>query len=763
MAYKFSKGSQKIGDLKSKDDSNGDTLIDLGDDEIAFETSGSVRAVINNSGVSVAGGTLDVSGNVKLDSSVGRIGVGMHLGGLTDGGATPAYVAEGNTPNYRIHVIGDATNGAAFATETYANATGGPKFRFIKGRGTPASPSAINANDEVGRIEFYSHTGSNTMKLSAMIACFADADGDGKLSFRSTHNGVDNEAFYLHDNRVYFADQVRIGNVIAPTTNGGTNIGGAGARFEEIHGNKLIGYDSVKIDNTTAFGQSGYGVTFGIDYVPHTDVGGNDAGSSHMSALTYASTNTATRNVAFNLIKTGSHTAGLGTYGTGNSNEKVVIFGQYNTTAFEFRNNVGVEPLLIQSGSLLMTLSAAGDLGIGTSAPIAKLDVAGKMAISSESNTPAQPADGKGYLYSKSDGKLYWRSHDIVETDLTSGGGEAIVTINSLTGATGDVQHDCTDSKFFYHTNISGNFTPDFTQLNMQNNQVVESRLILTQGGTGYLPSAFKVDNTGSATYWEGSATPSASSNGTDTIDLKITKISNNYSVFARYSRTVYVSPPGVFSIPNNAVLFLDASDDASYDGSGNSWTDLSGQGNHATLVNSPSFSNSDKWFDFTGGSSHHATLPSGFADFTNGATFFFVADLDSGDNWERLIDFSSGGTPINIGRNSSGTSLTLEYYNPSKTATTSNIIQNNTLASYCVTTDGTNAKFYRNGSLITTNSFNKVPDNSARSQNYIGRSRNGADAYFDGQIAVVGIFNRDLSASEIAELHDHYDTIYSL
>lgn len=747
MSYKYTKGATVQGDIKAADDSNRDTMIDFGEDKIEFKTGGATRLSVDNNGASIP----DLN-----------FGVGMGLGGSSDGGANPSYSNGETDPKYRIHVVGDINNGAAFSTETYANSVGASKFRFIKARGTPSSPAAINANDELGRLEFYSHIGTNDFKLSGMIAMFADADGDGKMSFRSTHNGVDNEAFYLYDNRVYFTDQVRIGNVIAPTTNGGTNVGGAGARFQEIHGNKLIGYDSVKVDNTEIFGQSGYGVTFGIDYVPHTDTPGNDGASSHMSALTYASTNTGTRNVAFTLVKTGSHVAGFGTYGTGSNNEKVVIFGQHNTTAFEFRNNVSVEPMLIQSGSLLMTLSAGGNLGIGSAAPIAKLDVAGKVAITSESSTPAQPADGRGYLYSKSDGKLYWRSHDISETDLTSGG-ESVVTINSLAGATGDVQHDCTNSKFFYHTNISSNFIPNFTQLNMQNNQVVEGRLILVQGGTGYFPNTFKIDNTAAATYWEGTATPSPSVNGTDTIDLKITKISNNYSVFARYSRTVYVSPPGVFSIPNNAVLFLDASDPNSYGGSGTTWTDLSSEGNNATLVNSPVFSNSDKWFDFTGGSSHYATLPSGFADFTNGATYFFVADLDSGDHWERLIDFSGGGTPINIGRNSSGTSLTMEYYNPSKTATTSNIIQNNTLATYCITTDGTNAKFYRNAVLIATNSFNKTPDNNARTQNYIGRSRNGGDAYFDGQLAVVGIFNRDLSASEITDLHDHYDTIYTL
>jgi len=59
------------------------------------------------------------------------------------------------------------------------------------------------------------------------------------------------------------------------------------------------------------------------------------------------------------------------------------------------------------------------------------IEVSGAILISSESATPSQPASGKGYLYSKSDGKLYWRSNLIGETELTAtgddggGGGES--------------------------------------------------------------------------------------------------------------------------------------------------------------------------------------------------------------------------------------------------------------------------------------------------------------------------------------------------
>ena len=46
------------------------------------------------------------------------------------------------------------------------------------------------------------------------------------------------------------------------------------------------------------------------------------------------------------------------------------------------------------------------------------------LFIRSEITTPSAPADGDGgVLYVKSDGKVYWRSYEVGETDLTSGGG----------------------------------------------------------------------------------------------------------------------------------------------------------------------------------------------------------------------------------------------------------------------------------------------------------------------------------------------------
>ena len=62
MSYKYSKGAQVIGDLKAADDAERNTLIDFGEDQIDFQTSGSTRLKVHNAG-------LDVTGSIHISSS----------------------------------------------------------------------------------------------------------------------------------------------------------------------------------------------------------------------------------------------------------------------------------------------------------------------------------------------------------------------------------------------------------------------------------------------------------------------------------------------------------------------------------------------------------------------------------------------------------------------------------------------------------------------------------------------------------------------
>ena len=70
MAYKYSKGAQVIGDLKAADDAQRNTLIDFGEDQIDFQTSGSVRLQITNTGVEALNGNFKGTLNGTASNAV---------------------------------------------------------------------------------------------------------------------------------------------------------------------------------------------------------------------------------------------------------------------------------------------------------------------------------------------------------------------------------------------------------------------------------------------------------------------------------------------------------------------------------------------------------------------------------------------------------------------------------------------------------------------------------------------------------------------
>ena len=88
--------------------------------------------------------------------------------------------------------------------------------------------------------------------------------------------------------------------------------------------------------------------------------------------------------------------------------------------------------------------------------------------------------------------------------------------------------------------------------------------------------------------------------------------------------------------------MWLDASNPASYSGSGTTWTDLTGNGNDQTLVNAPTYvSGSPAYFDFDGVSQYStgSTPVLGVNTYTKMVWFQFNV---SGDN--NLVSSSAGG-----------------------------------------------------------------------------------------------------------------------
>ena len=421
-----------------------------------------------------------------------------------------------------------------------------------------------------------------------------------------------------------------------------------------------------------------------------------------------------------------------------------------------------------------MTIKESGLIGVGTTSPISELDVSGKIAITTESSTPSQPSDGQGYLYSKSDGKIYWRSHDLSETDLTAtggggggggGGDDFDESFSSITNATGDVDHNCSSTQTFLHTSISAAFVVNLTNFSLSSGESTIVTLILVQGSTGHLPSGIKIGGSSQDFAWKSSTYPSATSNVQEIITFKIINNSGTYLVLADID--TYGVPVPTDPVTNGSVLFLDTSNNSSYGGSGTTWSDISGQNNHGTITNGPVFSADTKLFTFDG-SNDFVDLPDGFADFSSGITLFFVSDFAGTNNsYERMIDLSNGADVDNILFSRETTTTTLRYdirdgVNGNSAVTVANGVLNDTVASYAATDDGYTTKLYRNGVLLLSSGTSNLPRNVTRTQNFLAKSPWG-DGFLEGKMGVAVVYTRALSDEEIAQNHNYYVPIYSL
>jgi hypothetical protein len=80
--------------------------------------------------------------------------------------------------------------------------------------------------------------------------------------------------------------------------------------------------------------------------------------------------------------------------------------------------------------------------------------------------------------------------------------------LNTKTGATGVVTHDYSTGDLWYHSSISANFTPNFTNMPTTANRTVAITLILNQGSSGYYPSAVQVNGAGVTLRWANNVTP---------------------------------------------------------------------------------------------------------------------------------------------------------------------------------------------------------------------------------------------------------------
>jgi hypothetical protein len=216
-------------------------------------------------------------------------------------------------------------------------------------------------------------------------------------------------------------------------------------------------------------------------------------------------------------------------------------------------------------------------------------------------------------------------------------------------------------------------------------------------------------------------------------------------------------SPANAAISSNGLILHLDAGNSSSYPGIGITWTDLSGNGLNGSLVNGPTYSANNGGSIALDGANDYVSIGSFSINFSSGFSASFYANFGAtSQSWERIFDFGTAQAQNNIVAARSGNTDTFvfELYNGSGGSfgqcAAASTISNNTWAHYAVTVDGTNCKIYKNGVLVTTNSYTALPTNVTRTSNFIGRSNWSGDGYFDSGIGEISLYNRAISGAEV-------------
>jgi hypothetical protein len=231
--------------------------------------------------------------------------------------------------------------------------------------------------------------------------------------------------------------------------------------------------------------------------------------------------------------------------------------------------------------------------------------------------------------------------------------------------------------------------------------------------------------------------------------------------------------------ITNGLILQLDATNSSSYSGSGTTWTDLSGQSNNGTLVNSPVYTANPGYFTFNLTNDRYVST-SGTISSLSAATFIawvnssqtqadYTSILTSRNGMGSATNYATGMNITPYGNNAIG------YHwndNGSTYGWDSGLsVPNNAWSMMAVTVSSTEAIAYLGKSTGITTATNTTshspvvgpPLNFFISQDRGGGPGGGGYRNFVGSISQVLIYNRTLSNSEITQTFNNTKATYGL
>ena len=221
----------------------------------------------------------------------------------------------------------------------------------------------------------------------------------------------------------------------------------------------------------------------------------------------------------------------------------------------------------------------------------------------------------------------------------------------------------------------------------------------------------------------------------------------------------IYKNTPPI--VTNGLVLHLDAGSRQSYPGSGTTWTDLSGNRNSGSLINGPTFDNTNQGSIVFDGTNDHVLVSSSLSIPTGAAArsvslWFYTNSSTWATDVNTLFFYGTGTTGNAFG-------IDFDIYPVMEIFTWGGAGRDLLFSSsfsqvgwknISVTYNGsTTILIYENG--IYTNTLTLTSATTTPSSNvYIGSINPSviAGSYFTGSIATTQIYNRALSAQEVAQ-----------
>lgn len=209
--------------------------------------------------------------------------------------------------------------------------------------------------------------------------------------------------------------------------------------------------------------------------------------------------------------------------------------------------------------------------------------------------------------------------------------------------------------------------------------------------------------------------------------------------------------------VKDGLVLYLDATNPKSYPGTGTTWYDLSGNGNHGTLTNGPTYNSINGGCIVFDGIDDYVSLLStpSIAQSVYSSTVEIIAYRNRSNAFE--VMFGGGSFANSAGfyvgfRQTSENNFMFAYYANDQDGLTpsTNIAWNHYTATHDVSA---RSRFrYFNSSLLSPSQSSGVTNSSAN-RFFIGAFNNSSATYFfQGKISQVKIYNRALSTAEIAQ-----------